>query len=165
IEKLEHQSRRPDILIDDELIYAFYDAKIPADVSQTASLEKWFKGLSKEQAATFRLNRDDLMRHDAAGITTDAFPRQVARDDVTMALEYHFEPGSLRDGVTLTILRYHLNIIDVKRCEWLVSGMLKEKVLWLLWSLPERLRRHRVPICDYAGGFLVRWFEEASELK
>lgn len=165
IEKLEHQSRRPDILIDDELIYAFYDAKIPADVSQTTSLEKWFKGLSKEQAATLRLNRDDLMRHDAAGITTDVFPRQVEWDGVTMALDYHFEPGSLRDGVTLTIPLYHLNKIDVKRCEWLVPGMLKEKVQWLLRSLPQRLRRHCVPIPDYAAGFHERWFEEASQPK
>ena len=163
IEKLEHQSRRPDILIDDALIYAFYDAKIPADISQTASLEKWFKGLSNDQAATLRLSRDDLMQHDAAGITTDVFPRKVEWDGVSMALDYHFEPGSVRDGVTLTIPLYHLNKIDAQRCEWLVPGMLKEKVQWLLRSLPQRLRRHCVPIPDYAAGFHERWFERASQ--
>ncbi|MCQ9615617.1 ATP-dependent RNA helicase HrpA [Paenalcaligenes niemegkensis] len=162
IEKLEHQSRRPDILIDDALIYAFYDSKIPPDISQTASLEKWFKGLNKTQAAELRLNRDDLMRHDAAGITTDVFPRRVEWDGVNMALDYHFEPGSVRDGVTLTIPLYHLNKIDAERCEWLVPGMLKEKVQWLLRSLPQRLRRHCVPIPEYAAGFHERWFEKAS---
>lgn len=162
IEKLEHQSRRPDILIDEALIYAFYDAKIPAHVCQTASLEKWFKGLTKEQAAAMRLSREDLMRHDAAGITTEVFPRRVEWDGVSLALDYHFEPGSLRDGVTLTIPLYHLNKIDAQRCEWLVPGMLKEKVQALLRSLPQRLRRHCVPIPDYADGFHQRWFEKAA---
>src|SRR3546814_650951 len=66
IEKLEHQTRRPDILVDDALIYAFYEQHIPADICQTATLEKWHKSLSKEQARALLLTRDALMRHDAA---------------------------------------------------------------------------------------------------
>jgi len=162
IEKLEHQTRRPDILVDDALIYAFYDQKLPEGIFQTATLEKWFKGLNKQQAAALMLSRDDLMRHDAAGVTTDVFPREVEWQGVRMGLDYHFEPGSLRDGVTLTVPLFALNQIDPSRCEWLVPGMLKDKVLLLLKSLPQKLRRHCVPLPDYAAGFFERWFERAQ---
>ncbi|HLT99391.1 MAG TPA: ATP-dependent RNA helicase HrpA [Burkholderiaceae bacterium] len=163
IEKLEHQARRPDILVDDALIYAFYDARIPEDVFQTATLERWYSRLDQSAARGLELSRDELMRHDAAGITTDVFPKKVSWNGVEMALDYHFEPGSLRDGVTLTVPLFALNRIDPVRCEWLVPGMLKEKVHLLLKSLPQKLRRHCVPLPDYAAGFVERWFDQASD--
>lgn len=163
IEKLEHQTRRPDILVDDTLIYAFYDKLIPADVFQTATLERWYKGLDKDSQDGLLLDRDALMRHDAAGVTTDVFPRRVEWQGVEMALDYHFEPGSVRDGVTLTVPLFALNQIDSNRCEWLVPGMLKEKVQLLLRSLPQRIRRHCVPLPDYVEGFFKRWFEDATD--
>ncbi|AKQ56308.1 ATP-dependent helicase [Bordetella hinzii] len=163
IEKLEHQARRPDILVDDELIYAFYDRQIPAGMSQTATLEKWVGGLDKETAARLMLTREELMRHEAAGVTTDVFPKKVEWQGVSMALDYHFEPGSPRDGVTLSVPLFALNQIDAQRCEWLVPGMLKEKVHLLLKSLPQKLRRHCVPLPDYAAGFYDRWFERAAD--
>ncbi|MBP6020236.1 MAG: ATP-dependent RNA helicase HrpA [Burkholderiaceae bacterium] len=163
IEKLEHQTRRPDILVDDALIYAFYDQHLPADVFQTASLEKWHKRLDKAQQQALLLTRDALMRHDAAGITTDVFPKSVQWYGAQMALDYHFEPGSVRDGVTLTVPLFVLNQLDAWRCEWLVPGMLKEKVHLLLKSLPQKIRRHAVPLPDYAAGFFDRWFERAND--
>lgn len=163
IEKLEHQTRRPDILVDDTLIYTFYDKHIPADVFQTATLERWYKDLDKASQAVLHLDRDALMRHEAAGVTTDVFPRRVEWQGVEMTMDYHFEPGSVRDGVTLTVPLFALNQIDPKRCEWLVPGMLKEKVQQLLRSLPQRIRRHCVPLPDYAEGFFKRWFERAAD--
>lgn len=163
IEKLEHQTRRPDILVDDTLIFAFYDKQIPADIYQTATLEKWAGGLDKPALEALRLNRDDLMRHEAAGVTTDVFPKKVSWQGVDMALDYHFEPGSVRDGVTLTVPLFALNKVDPMRCEWLVPGMLKEKVHLLLKSLPQKMRRHCVPLPDYAAGFYQRWYERAAD--
>lgn len=163
IEKLEHQSRRPDILVDDGLIYAFYDQHIPKHVFQTATLEKWVRGLDAGQAKALLLTRDALMQHDAAGVTTDVFPKSVQWDGVEMALDYHFEPGSVRDGVTLTVPLFALNKVDPQRCEWLVPGMLKEKVHFLLKSLPQKLRRHCVPLPDYAAAFCDRWFEHEPD--
>ncbi|OXR49263.1 ATP-dependent RNA helicase HrpA [Pusillimonas sp. T2] len=163
IEKLEHQSRRPDILVDDGLIYAFYDQHIPKHVFQTATLEKWVRGLDAGQAKALLLTRDALMQHDAAGVTTDVFPKSVQWDGVEMALDYHFEPGSVRDGVTLTVPLFALNKVDPQRCEWLVPGMLKEKVHLLLKSLPQKLRRHCVPLPDYAAAFCDRWFEHEPD--
>jgi len=102
------------------------------------------------------LSRDDLMRHEAAGITTDLFPKRMTMAGVEMGLTYHFEPGSPRDGVTLAVPLYALNQVDARRAEWLVPGMLKEKVLLLLKSLPQKLRRHCVPLPEYAASFVER---------
>jgi len=161
IETLEHQARRPDILVDDALIAAFYDDKILQDIYQTATLRAWLRRLDETQAQSLLLTRDALMRHEADGITTDVFPRSVVWQGVDMPLDYHFEPGSLRDGVTLSVPLFALKAISPVACEWLVPGMLKEKVLWLLKSLPQKLRRHCVPLPDYASAFHARWFARA----
>ncbi|HBI82272.1 ATP-dependent RNA helicase HrpA [Orrella sp. NBD-18] len=162
IERLEHQARRPDILVDDSLIHAFYDRHLPENIHQTATLEHWVKGLTKEAAADLLLTRDALMRHEASGVTTDVFPKTFDWQGVKLAVDYHFEPGSPKDGVTVTVPLYFLNQVDAARCEWLVPGMLKEKVQMLLKSLPQKLRRHCVPLPDYAAGFYDRWFDRLS---
>ena len=156
IEQLEHKTRRPDVLVDEALIFAFYDAHLPADIVHTHGLEHWYAQASKHQPDLLKLSRDDLMRHEAAGVTSDQFPKSMEHAGVLMSLAYHFEPGNVRDGVTLTVPLYALNQVSVTRCEWLVPGMLKEKVQLLLKSLPQKLRRHLVPLPDYAQGFCER---------
>jgi ATP-dependent helicase HrpA len=156
IENLEHKSRRLDVLVDDELIAAFYDKLIPADIHNGISFEKWHKDATAKEPKLLYLNRDDLMRHEAAGVTTELFPKVMNVAGVDMALSYHFEPGTPRDGVTLAVPLYALNQVSADRCEWLVPGMLKEKVHLLLKSLPQKLRRHCVPLPDYAAGFCDR---------
>ena len=160
IEHLEHQTRRPDILVDDSLIQAFYEKLLPPEIYQTATLEHWYKGLSKEAAQALMLTRDALMRHEAAGVTTDVFPKILEWQGVRLAVDYHFEPGSPKDGVTVTVPLYFLNQMESARCEWLVPGMVKEKVQLLIKSLPQKLRRHCVPLPDYAQGFYDRWFTQ-----
>ncbi|PMQ14699.1 ATP-dependent RNA helicase HrpA [Janthinobacterium sp. AD80] len=156
IENLEHKSRRLDVLVDDELIAAFYDKLLPADVCNGAGFEKWHKEATRENPKLLYLNRDELMRHEAAGVTTDLFPKTMSVTGLEMGLTYHFEPGSVRDGVTLSVPLYALNQLPRERCEWLVPGMLKEKVHLLLKSLPQKLRRHCVPLPDYAAKFCER---------
>ena len=156
IENLEHKSRRQDVLVDDELIAAFYDKLIPADVVNGAGFEKWHKDVTASEPKLLFLNRDELMRHEAAGVTTDLFPKKMNAAGLELALTYHFEPGSVRDGVTLAVPLYALNQLSRERCEWLVPGMLKEKVHLLLKSLPQKLRRHCVPLPEYAARFCER---------
>jgi len=163
IERLEHQSRRPDILVDDERIFAFYDALIPERVFQTASLERWYKTLKPAARDALKLSREELMQHDAAGVTADVFPKQVQWDGIDYRLSYHFEPGSVRDGVTLRLPLMALNQLDGQRSEWLVPGMLKEKVQLLVRSLPQRLRRACVPLPEYAQDFYERWYDHAQQ--
>jgi ATP-dependent helicase HrpA len=159
IENLEHKSRRLDVLVDDHLIAAFYDKLIPADVVNGAGFEKWHKDVTRDNPKLLFLNREELMRHEAAGVTTELFPKTLMVTGIEMALTYHFEPGSLRDGVTLSVPLFALNQLPRERCEWLVPGMLKEKVHLLLKSLPQKLRRHCVPLPDYAARFCERMQE------
>ncbi|MFM0171953.1 ATP-dependent RNA helicase HrpA [Paraburkholderia sediminicola] len=162
IEQLEHKSRRQDVLVDDELIFAYYDQALPKGIYTGASFERWYRdevkesGQPEDKLRLLYLSRDDLMRHEAAGVTTDLFPKRMTMAGVEMALTYHFEPGSPRDGVTLAVPLYALNQVDARRCEWLVPGMLKEKTQLLLKSLPQKLRRHCVPLPEYAAGFVDR---------
>ncbi|KVF79789.1 ATP-dependent RNA helicase HrpA [Burkholderia sp. FL-7-2-10-S1-D7] len=166
IEQLEHKSRRQDVLVDDELIYAYYDQAIPEGIHTGAAFERWYRdevkkgGQAEEKQRLLYLSRDDLMRHEAAGVTTELFPKRATMAGVEMALTYHFEPGTPRDGVTLAVPLYALNQVDARRCEWLVPGMLKEKVQLLLKSLPQKLRRHCVPLPEYAAGFVERMGRE-----
>ncbi len=156
IENLEHKSRRLDVLVDDSLIAAFYDQVLPAEVCDAVSFEQWFDSQAKQQPKLLHLNKDDLMRHEAAGVTTDVFPKQMQVSGASLQLSYHFEPGSVRDGVTLWVPLFSLNQVSPERCEWLVPGMLKEKIQLLLKSLPQKIRRHCVPLPDYANGFCER---------
>ena len=159
IEALEHRSRRPDVLVDDELLFAFYDSRIPKEVRSRESLKAWLSKQS-ELDVQLRLEKADLMRHEAAGITVDRYPKTMLVGGAQLSLTYHFEPGSPKDGVTLVVPLTQLNQVDGRRCEWLVPGMCEEKTLLLLKSLPQKLRRHCVPLPDYAKSFLERKLEE-----
>lgn len=156
IQDLEHKTRRPDVLVDDEMIFAFYDEKIPADVVSTPTLLKWLKEAGRENPKALFMSRDELMRHDAAGVTNRYFPKTMEMAGISMALNYHFEPGSPKDGLTLAVPLYALNQLDAVRAEWLVPGMVKEKAQTLLKSLPQKIRRHCVPIAEFAAGFFAR---------
>ena len=96
------------------------------------------------------------MRHEAAGITVDRYPKLMKVGGAELNLTYHFEPGSPKDGVTLVVPLAQLNQVDGRRCEWLVPGMCEEKILLLLKTLPQKLRRHCVPLPDYAKSYLER---------
>ena len=154
VEELEHKARRQDVLVDDELIHAFYEQQLPAEVCSTASLERWFRAEVKRQPQLLQLSRDELMRHEAAGITTAAFPRTVRLGGIDCAASYLHEPGDARDGLTVTVPIYALNQVADERCEWLVPGMLKDKVLALVKSLHQRPRSRLMPLAEFAQGFI-----------
>jgi ATP-dependent helicase HrpA len=156
IERLEHKSRRPDILVDDELIYAFYDARIPEGIHNGADFEKWRKDAEQDDPKLLFLERADLMRHEAAGITTDNFPHELRLGANAFALEYLFDPRAPRDGVTMTVPVALLNQVSAARCEWLVPGLLKEKVRALAKSMPQRLRHKLGPLEEFAEGFAAK---------
>ncbi|MBI3222044.1 MAG: ATP-dependent RNA helicase HrpA [Nitrosomonadales bacterium] len=153
IEALEHKARRPDVLVDEELIFSFYDSRIPAHVHNGASFEAWRKEAERDDAKLLYLKKDDLMRHQAAGITTEQFPPQMKIGSVSFALAYNFAPGKHDDGITLTVPLALINQVSATRCEWLIPGLLAEKVTQLIKTLPQRLRRHLVPVPEFAAAF------------
>jgi ATP-dependent helicase HrpA len=150
VEEMEHKSRRQDVLVDDELIFAFYDQQVPPDVYSGHTFEGWFREEVRKQPELLKLTRDELMRHEAAGITTNAFPKTIRLGGVDCAVTYLHEPGDPRDGVTVTVPLFVLNQVSDERTEWLVPGMLKDKVQALLKSLPQRPRSRFVPLPESA---------------
>jgi ATP-dependent helicase HrpA len=155
VQELEHKARRQDVLVDDELIHAFYDRLLPPDVCSGATLERWFSAEVKRNPKLLQLSRDELMRHEAAGITSAAFPRTVRLGGIDCAATYLHEPGDARDGLTVTVPIYALNQVNEEHCEWLVPGMLKDKVLALVKSLHQRPRSRLVPLPDYVASFIA----------
>ena len=152
---LEHKSRRQDVLVDEALIYAFYDQQLPPDVCNGTTLERWYRQASRAlapgQPAPLTLTQAELMRHEAAGVTTEAFPTIVRLGGVDCAAQYLHEPGDVRDGLTVTVPLFVLNQVNEERTEWLVPGMLKDKIQALLKSLPQKPRARLVPLPESAS--------------
>ncbi len=146
VEELEHKSRRQDVLVDSELIFAFYDQHIPKDVCSGRTFEAWFKQTVRGNSGLLLLSREELMRHEAAGITTEQFPKMIRLGGVDCKAAYLHEPGHANDGLTVDIPVFALNQVSSERCEWLVAGMLKDKIWALLKSLPQRPRSRFVPL-------------------
>jgi len=162
VEELEHKSRRQDVLVDDELIFAFYDQHIPQDVCSGHTFEKWFKQTVKTNPKLLLLSREELMRHEAAGITTDQFPKMIRLGGVDCKATYLHEPSHASDGLTVEIPIFALNQVSEDRCEWLVPGMLKDKIWALLKSLPQRPRSRFVPLPASAQRLTVLLCEPIS---
>ena len=151
VQDLEHKARRQDVLVDEELIYAFYDQQLPADIHSGASCEHWYKEEVKKQPKLLLLTREELMRHEAAGITTQSFPKTLRMGGVDCLVTYLHEPGDARDGITVDVPLFALNQVNEERCEWLVPGMLKDKVQALIKTLHQRPRSRLVPLPETAA--------------
>jgi ATP-dependent helicase HrpA len=151
VEDIEHKARRQDVLVDEELIYAFYDQQLPADIHSGYEFERWYRDESQRNPKLLTLTREELMRHEAAGITTNAFPKTLRLGGVDCAAAYLHEPGDAKDGLTVTVPLFVLNQVSDERAEWLVPGMLKDKIQALLKSLPQRPRSRFVPLPESAA--------------
>src|SRR3982075_3152767 len=155
IEQLEHKSRRPDVLVDDELIRAFYESLVPEGIHNGADFDRWRRDAESANPKLLFLKREDLMRHEAAGITTAQFPHELEMAGRSFALEYHHEPGSPRDGVTLTVPLLALNQVDAAQCDWLLPGLRREKTTRLAKSLPQKLRQTFGALREFVDAFLA----------
>lgn len=183
VEELEHKARRQDVLVDEHQLFTFYDARIPADIYNAASFEKWRAEAEKLNPKLLYLTRDDLMRHGADAITAVQFPEtliiypshsqgegkgggnvhshphpdlppEMGKGAVVLQLKYRFEPGHVLDGVTATVPLALLNQLNPVQTEWLVPGMLREKLTYLIKALPKTFRRVCVPVPEFVTGFL-----------
>ena len=155
VEELEHKARRQDVLVDEETLFAFFDARIPADIVNGAGFEAWRKETEKAEPKLLFLSRDDLMQHSAASVTTDLYPATFELSDATLPLSYRFEPGHPLDGVTVTLPLPLLNRVNHAVFDWLVPGLLREKVTLLIKSLPKTIRRQCVPVPEFATRMLT----------
>ncbi len=150
VEDLEHKARRQDVLVDDELIFNYYDQQLPAEVCSGFSFESWYRDAVRINPKLLMLTKEELMRHEAAGITSQAFPKTIRLGGIDCAATYLHEPGDSKDGLTVTVPIFVLNQVNEERCEWLVPGMLKDKVQALLKTLHQRPRSRLVPLPESA---------------
>ena len=202
ITELEHKSRKQDVLVDDEALFAFYNERLPElvwkdtkggvwggeeggqnlsdkNVEQNGSdnktnqhaakgkgrlkplpladirtFEAWLKTAERDNPRLLFLSRDDLMQHAAAHITEEQFPKFWQTADGKFKLSYRFEPHHPLDGVTMTVPLTVLNRLHAPSLEWLVPGMLREKIQLLIKALPKQIRRICVPVPDFITKFL-----------
>jgi ATP-dependent helicase HrpA len=149
-EYLQQKGRRADLLVDDEWLYRFFDERIPADVVNGVTFERWRKSAERQNPDWLKLTRADITRKEDASLDSRNFPDTFAVGPLKFSLEYRFEPGHEDDGVTAIIPLHLLNQLDPEPFRWLVPGLLREKIVALIKSLPKTWRIHFVPVPDFA---------------
>ncbi|SDH92491.1 ATP-dependent helicase HrpA [Pseudomonas delhiensis] len=149
LDELEAKARRRDILADEETLFAYYDARLPADIYQTASFEKWYEREHKQQPDLLIMREEDVLARDASEVTAGLYPDRLRLGELQLPLSYHFEPGHPRDGVTLRVPAPLLPQLPAERLEWLVPGLLEAKCVALVRNLPKAIRKNFVPVPDF----------------
>jgi ATP-dependent helicase HrpA len=177
---IEARVRRRGLVVDDEELFALYDARVPASVVSARHFDTWWKKARRTQPDLLTFGRRDLLRPGAGGSTGADFPdtwplghqggpaqgesgaaagpgiRAGPAALRTLPLSYHFEPGAPDDGVTLHVPVGVLPQVSAESLEWLVPGLREELVVGLLRSLPKALRRSFVPAGRFAAAALDR---------
>ena len=156
IEELEHRTRRRDVVVDDETLYALYDERIPADVVSQRHFDRWWKQERRRRPGLLTFTVDQLMTEDVDAAGDGDYPPTWRQGDLELALSYRFEPGAPDDGVTVTIPLALLNQVDADDFAWQVPGLRADLVAALIRSLPKALRRQVVPAPDHARAALHR---------
>ncbi|MEU8044041.1 ATP-dependent RNA helicase HrpA [Micromonospora echinofusca] len=155
IEELEHRARRRDILVDDQTVFDFYDARVPADVVSGRHFDAWWKKTRREQPDLLTFTRELLVNAGRTGVDEADYPDEWSADGVTLPLTYRFEPGTPTDGVTVDIPLPLLNQVPAESFDWQVPGLREELVIALIRSLPKAVRRNFVPVPDFARAALA----------
>ncbi|HEX2830635.1 MAG TPA: ATP-dependent RNA helicase HrpA [Burkholderiales bacterium] len=154
LKELENKARRRDVLVDEHTIYEFYDAIIPEGIYNRSGFERWRRDAEAENPQLLFLTREYLMQHAATEIAEELFPDKLATDGADLKLRYRFEPGHPLDGVTVTVPLHLLNTVGETPFDWLVPGMLREKVTWAMKALPKGVRKHLFPLPEQVTAFL-----------
>jgi ATP-dependent helicase HrpA len=153
---VENRARRRDIAVDDETVYALYDARIPADVVSARHFDAWWKKARRDEPDLLTFTRELLVNAGRDTIDPNAFPDAWLAGGVKLPLSYEFEPNSKADGVTVRVPLALLNKLDPEDFGWSVPGFRKEVVIALIRALPKALRTNFVPVPDWAEAVLDR---------
>ncbi|KJH80591.1 ATP-dependent RNA helicase HrpA [Stutzerimonas stutzeri] len=155
-DELEAKARRRDIIADEDTLFAYYDARLPQDIYQTASFESWYKRESAKDPQLLMMRDEDVLARDASEVTSAQYPDQLHIGELQLPLEYHFEPNHPRDGVTLRVPAPLLPQLRSERLEWLVPGLLETKAVALVRGLPKAIRKNFVPVPDFVRAALSK---------
>ena len=156
LDELEAKARRRDILADEETLYAFYEARVPTEIHQTATFDSWYRIESQKNPQLLVMREEDVLARDALEVTAQQYPDTLQLGELTLPLSYHFEPNHPRDGVTLRVPAPLLPQLPAERLQWLVPGLLEPKCIALVRNLPKALRKNFVPVPDFIKAALQR---------
>ncbi len=163
LDELEAKARRRDILADEETLYGFYEARLPAEIHQTATFDSWYRINSQKDPQLLIMREEDVLAREASEVTAAHYPDTLRLGELTLALSYHFEPNHPRDGVTVRVPAPLLPALPAERLEWLVPGLLEAKCIALVRNLPKAIRKNFVPVPDFVKAALQRMtFAEGS---
>src|SRR5689334_3949267 len=167
-EEVEHRARRRGLVAGEDDLFAFYDARIPAEVVSAQHFDTWWKQARRADPGLLTFTAGDLLSEDAAGVSADAYPDVWTSETPGLPpapLSYAFEPGSDTDGVTADIPLSRLNQVDPAEYPWQVPGLRTELVTEMIRSLPKSLRRDLVPAPDVAREVVARLGPPAGDLR
>jgi len=156
IEELEHKRRKYDVMADESALFEFFDARIPEDVCDSISFEKWLKQLGKDGRQQLYISHDVLLQDQAGEAPAEQYPDSLQVGVFSMPLHYQFNPGDAADGVTLEVPLERLNSLDDGQLQWLVPGLLRDKVIALIKNLPKPQRRAFTPVPQFADAAIER---------
>ncbi|MDI1231200.1 MAG: ATP-dependent RNA helicase HrpA [Methylobacter sp.] len=144
---IQHKGRRVDLVEDEQWLYEFYDSKLPPEIVSGVALDTWRKTVERANPKILFLTKEDLTReHEEDYVNEWDFPDSKKVGNLTIPLQYRFEPGHDEDGVTAIIPVHQLNQVSQTSFDWLVPGLLEEKCIALIKSLPKNIRKHFVPV-------------------
>ncbi|MBF6065596.1 ATP-dependent RNA helicase HrpA [Nocardia terpenica] len=162
---LENRARRRDILVDDQVLFDFYDRRVPADVVSVRHFDSWWRKAARKDPTLLDFSTSTVVNEDAAVLDPTAFPDSWRQGELTFGLTYQFEPGQADDGVTVHIPVAQLAHVRAVGFDWLVPGMREELAAALIKTLPKQLRRSVVPAPDFAAAALARLTPRAEPLR
>ena len=176
VEELEARLRRRDLRVDDSVLFAFYDARVPAHVTDVRAFDKWWKQARLEDDNFLDFNPEKLINEEASDYDDSQFPRQwVQRTDsgeLTLDLRYEYAPtagiggartdAAKRDGVAVQVPILFLNQLSPEPFRWQIPGLRHELVTALIKSLPKAIRRNFVPAPDVARAACTALEEDYS---
>ncbi|MCL4108326.1 UNVERIFIED_CONTAM: hypothetical protein GTU68_065354 [Idotea baltica] len=163
VENLEAKARRRDILVDEEILYDFYDQYIPENIYNGPAFQKWRKGFEKNNPEALKLTKDYLMRRDDSHVQDQHYPDHMTIADMVLPLNYNFEPGKKDDGISVKVPAAALNQLSPNSFDYLVPGMLEEKITEFIRSLPKQVRKQFVPAPEYAKSCLEKINADRTE--
>ncbi len=156
LSELEERTRRRDIVVDDEALFAFYDARLPDGVVSARSFDAWWKTARAKQPQLLALTRDVLLNDADGTVAPGAYPDVWRQDDVQLRVSYRFAPSDPDDGVTIHVPLPVLHRVDPRGFDWQVPGLRAELVTALIRTLPKQLRRNVIPVPDVVREVLPR---------
>ena len=156
VELLEAKTRRRDLMVDPATQFAFYDARLPASVVDQRSFERWRGTAEKGDRRLLFMRPEDLMARPPGDADGGQFPDVIETNGVELPLTYRFDPGHVADGATADVQLSDLHVVDADRLDWLVPGLIEEKVVDLIRTLPKSIRTNFVPVPEFAHRAVIR---------